>query len=429
MRALFFCLFLLISITLSAQDFDTFFNNQTLRINYHHIGNKNQEKIEIKDFFAQEEWSGTRAYLLEPNRHGDVLFEAFDAETNTPIYSRSYSCLFNEYRTTLEGETIIDTFEECITMPMPKKSIKYCFSSFDRYKKQTKIYEGNFNPNIDPITVGKDDNQYNVIDLHIGGDSKKCLDILFIPDGYSKQDKELLANDMKRFCSYVMNCEPYKSMADKVNIRAIEGYSEESGITDPRKNIERNTLINSRYNVINVDRYLMCLNVWKMNAIADNAPHDVIVIVANSSKYGGGGIFNFYATVNNIGQYSDYVIVHELGHLIGGLADEYYTSEVSVRDYYPEGIEPIEPNLTTLVDFDSKWKSMLDKDTPIPTPATFNNSGKLGVYEGGGYVAKGVYRPVQSCTMKDIKYNYFCPVCKQTLIKVINYYANQPLEE
>lgn len=427
MKALFLSLLLLISFTLSAQNFDTYFSNQTLRINYHHIGNKDNEKIEIKDYFTNEGWSGTRAYLLEPNRHGDVLFEAFDAQTGTPIYSRSYSCLFNEYRTTIEGETIIDTFEECINMPMPKQSIKFCFSSFDRYKKQTKIYEGTFDPKTptQPAVTEK----YNVMDLHIGGDSKECLDILFIPDGYSIQDKGLLANDMKRFSSYVMNCEPYKSMANKVNIRAIEGYSEESGITDPRKNIYHNTLINSSYNVINVDRYLMCLNVWKMNQIADNAPHDVIVIVANSNKYGGGGIFNFYATVNNIGQYSDYVIVHELGHLIGGLADEYYTSEVSVRDYYPEGVEPIEPNLTTLVDFDSKWKSMLDKSTPIPTPATFENMDKLGVYEGGGYVAKGVYRPVQSCTMKDIKYNHFCPVCMQTLEKVIQYYANQSFEE
>ena len=160
-----------------------------------------------------------------------------------------------------------------------------------------------------------------------------------------------------------------------------------------------------------------------MNAIADDAPYDFIILICNSDKYGGGGIYNFYCTVNNVGAYSDYVIVHEMGHLIGGLADEYYTSEVSVRDFYPEGIEPVEPNLTTLVDFDSKWKNMLDADTPIPTPATKENQNKLGVYEGGGYVAEGVYRPMMDCTMHKIMYNRFCPVCLKALQEAILFYS------
>ena len=175
--------------------------------------------------------------------------------------------------------------------------------------------------------------------------------------------------------------------------------------------------------MIDVDRYLMCLNVWKMHEIADDAPYDVIVIVANSKKYGGGGIYNFYCTVNNTGERSDYVIVHELGHLIGGLGDEYFTSEVSVRDYYPVGVEPVEPNLTTLTDFESKWKSMMDPETPIPTPDVRGYQNVLGVYEGGGYVAEGVFRPWRDCTMKEPIYNHFCPVCSKTLLEVIDYYA------
>lgn len=232
-----------------------------------------------------------------------------------------------------------------------------------------------------------------------------------------------MQEDFKKFTSYIMNCSPYKEMADHVNIRAIEAYSKESGITNPNQNVYKNTLLNCSYNVIDLDRYLMCLQVWKMHAVADDAPYDFIVLICNSDKYGGGGIYNFYCTVNNVGAYSDYVIVHEMGHLIGGLADEYYTSEVSVRDFYPEGIEPVEPNLTTLVDFDSKWKNMLDADTPIPTPASKENKDKLGVYEGGGYVAEGVYRPMMDCTMHKIMYNRFCPVCLKALQEAIMFYS------
>jgi hypothetical protein len=161
-----------------------------------------------------------------------------------------------------------------------------------------------------------------------------------------------------------------------------------------------------------------------MNEIADDAPYDAILIVANSSKYGGGGIYNFYATVNSDGEYSDYVTVHELGHSVAGLGDEYFDSEVSVRDFYPEGIEPVEPNLTTLVDFDQKWKHLLPNEINIPTPDTEKFNNLLGVFEGGGYVAKGVYRPWRNCTMKDKVYNGFCPVCKETFSKVFEYYSN-----
>jgi len=113
-----------------------------------------------------------------------------------------------------------------------------------------------------------------------------------------------------------------------------------------------------------------------------------------------------------------------LGHLFGGLGDEYYTSEVTVQDFYPEGIEPLEPNLTTLVDFDKKWRRAVAESTPIPTPDTPEYNKQIGAFEGGGYTAKGVYRPYRSCTMKEGIYNAFCPVCTKVMFDTFNYYDN-----
>ena len=228
---------------------------------------------------------------------------------------------------------------------------------------------------------------------------------------------------MERFANYVLNCSPFSEHKDKINIRAIEGYSEESGITDPNSKIYKKTLLNCSFNTIDLDRYLMCLNIFKMHDIAEDAPYDIIILICNTPKYGGGGIYNFYCTVNNKGEKSDYVIVHELGHLLAGLVDEYFSSEVSVRDYYPEGIEPVEPNLTTLVAFEKKWKYLIDPETPIPTPDKKQYNNVLGVYEGGGYVAKGVYRPWRNCSMKDPLYNNFCPVCQKAIIETFEYYS------
>ena len=408
----------------NAQHFDSFFINKTLRINYMHIGNINTEALKIDHYTAGGTWNGTRQDLIEPNHYGDIMVEVFDSVSNKLIFSRSYSCLFTEYRTTEKGMSLEAAMEESVNIPFPKKTILLKFTSYDRKRQGTELLSQYFNP--ESATVTPMCKQYKTMNLHIGNTPDKAIDILFIPDGYAKSDAKLLKHDMKRFASYVMNCSPYKEMKNKVNIRAIKGYSEESGITQPQNNIFKKTLVNTAYNALDLDRYLMCEGVWHLNDVADDAPYDAIVIICNSEKYGGGGIYNFYCTVYNHGQYPDYVIVHEMGHLIGGLADEYYTSEVSVQDFYPSGVEPVEPNLTTLVDFDSKWKKMLPEGTIIPTPVTGKDTpeyDELGVYEGGGYVAKGVYRPAQHCTMHQIRYNDFCPVCKKTLEEVLEYYA------
>lgn len=413
-----------VATAVKAQHFNQYFENKTLRVNYLHIGNAETETMTIHHYTAGGIWNGTRAYLIEPHQYGDIMVEVIDSLTNKLIFSRSYSCLFTEYRTTEKGKTEIASMEECINVPFPKNTVSLRFTSFDRKRNSTVLTTVWFNPKT--TECKQMEKKYKTMDLHIGNKPEKAIDILFIPDGYAKSDAKRLKNDMKAFASYVMECSPFKEMKNKINIRAIEGYSEESGITQPQNGIYRKTLLNCAYNALDLDRYLCCDYVWNMHDVADDAPYDAIVIICNSDKYGGAGFYNFYCTVYNHGQHPDYVIVHEMGHLIGGLADEYYTSEVSVQDFYPAGVEPVEPNVTTLVDFKSKWKDMLERGVEIPTPPAVKGTpeyDKVGVYEGGGYVAKGVYRPMMYCTMNGILYNKFCPVCTRALKEVLDYYA------
>ena len=118
------------------------------------------------------------------------------------------------------------------------------------------------------------------------------------------------------------------------------------------------------------------------------------------------------------------VVVHEFGHSFAGLADEYYYDD-QYETQYPADTEPWEPNLTTLVDFDRKWKDMLPRGTKIPTkPSKKNLYTEVGVYEGGGYQSKGVYRPAQECRMKINEAPVFCPVCERAIRRVINYYTS-----
>ncbi|OQA91901.1 MAG: IgA Peptidase M64 [Bacteroidetes bacterium ADurb.Bin234] len=409
-----------IQLILPAQDFNTYFHPKTLRINYIHSGTKDKDSIEVKNYQVDNLWAGSLTNLIDSYDYGCHKIMVYDVKTNQLIYSRTYSCLFGEYRTTEKGATQSKAFKETIRCPYPKKPVRIEFLTRNQHSDFEKRQEIIVNPK--KIKALANTIHYDVIDLHIGGNYNKAYDLVIVPEGYAMQDSAKLREDVTRCKNAIMECTPFKESATKINIRAVVSYSEESGISQETKGKEVKTILGSAFYSLDLERYLMLDHVWQLHNVCANAPYDNIIILCNTKKYGGGGIYNWYATVSD-NKHFNYVSVHELGHSIAGLADEYYTSEVTVQDFYPKGSEPKEPNITSLVNFESKWKSMLASDTPIPTPVTDENKDVLGVYEGAGYCAEGLYRPWISCTMKDIVYNKFCPVCQKALIEMFDFYA------
>jgi hypothetical protein len=158
------------------------------------------------------------------------------------------------------------------------------------------------------------------------------------------------------------------------------------------------------------------MNTFKVRDLAALVPYDAIYILANTSVYGGGGIYNLYAMTAADNKLSTQVTVHEFGHSFAGLADEYfYDKKDALDDMYDIKIEPWEPNITSLVQFDRKWKDQLPAGTVIPTPVNDTTKTKIGVFEGGGYLSKGMYRPFFDCRMRTNKAPEFCPVCRQAV--------------
>ena len=171
------------------------------------------------------------------------------------------------------------------------------------------------------------------------------------------------------------------------------------------------------------ERYLMTSDYRSVRNVAANAPYDQIYILVNSTKYGGGAIYNFYNVSVNSNASSAKIFVHEFGHGFAGLADEYDDGSTSFNEMYPLGIEPWEPNITMLADFGSKWKDRRPAGTPVPTPLQGASPLKPGVYEGAGYVANGIYRPVPDFLMRSFIGNEFCPVCSKAIQDMINRYT------
>ncbi|MFA5781284.1 MAG: M64 family metallopeptidase [Bacteroidales bacterium] len=413
---------LLLTFSSSFASFDDYFESKTLRIDYIHSGNITDEYYAIDELKEESLWGGSKTNLVDTFNYGNFKFVAYDKASGKIIFSKTYSSLFAEWRTTDEGKICTKAFSETITMPYPKATIKTEFYSRDKKNNWNRKFEYIVDPANYFISHEKK-NRSSCFKIAYNGDPSKKLDIVFIPDGYDREEMSQFKKDCDRFAKYILDTSPYKENKDKINIWGIEVASYDSGPDIPGENIWKRTAVGTTFYTFDSERYLMTYDNKTLHDVAANAPYDQIFIIVNTDKYGGGGIYNFYCTcaANNIN--SNYVSIHEFGHAFAGLGDEYYTSEVPTEDLYPKDVEPWEPNLTTLVNFDKKWKSMLGKDVPIPTPADDKYKDTVGVYEGGGYETKGVYRPMQDCSMKSISYNNFCPVCKKAIQDMIDFYT------
>ena len=249
------------------------------------------------------------------------------------------------------------------------------------------------------------------------------MDIVILPEGYSKEEMGIFVEDCKKFANDFFAFSPYSENTDRFNIRAVLAPSNESGVDIPADTIWKSTILNSGYYTFDSERYLMTFDNKSVRDLAANAPYDQIYILVNSKKYGGGAIYNYYNVSVNSNSKSDKILIHEFGHGFAGLADEYYNSSTSYGEFYNLKIEPWEPNITTLVDFESKWKYLVKKRIPVPTPETEKFIKRIGVFEGGGYEPKGMYRPMQDCMMKTFDGNIFCPVCEEAIQKMIDFYS------
>jgi hypothetical protein len=421
MKKIFFLSLMALVIGAQAQFKDNF-KNKTLRIDYMHSGSAEAEYFTFDTLFVEKYWGGSKTNLIDEFEYGNHKFKVFDAKTNELLYSRGYSSLFREYQSTPEGETSCKAFDETIVLPYPKHAINIVFYS----RKKDMSWEKLFILPIDPKTRDIQKNRQNKFKkskIHYSGKHNTKLDIVIIAEGYTAEEMEKFEQDCERFKGYILDADPYRQNMDKINIWAVKAISEESGTDLPGEDIWKNTAVGTNFYTFGSERYLTTEDMKSVRDVAANAPYDQIYILVNHEKYGGGGIYNYYSLGTSNNTSAAFLFQHEFGHAFAGLGDEYYSSEVAVEDFYPLEFEPWEPNITTRVDFPGKWKNMISSSTPVPTPATEEYESTVGLFEGGGYVAKGVFRPYVDCTMKSVKYDAFCPVCKRAIQRMIDFYA------
>jgi hypothetical protein len=413
---------LICSASLTAQiRFDDYFTDKVLRFDFMFSGNSQSTIVYPMGMKEEPFWAGSDKSLTDPFNYGNFRYEVFDDASDLLIYSRGFSSLYQEWQTTAEAKTLSKSFYEVATMPFPKNKIKFVISGRKRDGSFSKL----FNTKIDPADYFiRKEKPISVVTsaLKTGGDPHNSVDVAFIAEGYRKDELDKFHDDAQRMTNTLFSEEPFRSYEARFNIWEVDAVSQDSGTDVPGEGIYVNTALNSSFYTFGLDRYLTTQDIKTVNDYAAAVPHDVIIVLINTTRYGGGGVYNYYSGASSGNDLSQKVFIHEFGHGFAGLADEYYSSTVAYDEFYPLDVEPWEPNITTMVDFGSKWKKDLVKGTPVPTPSEDKYESVTGVFEGGGYSDKGIFRSEMDCRMKSNGPKGFCTICRKALKEMIEFY-------
>jgi hypothetical protein len=439
--------------------FDNYFIDKTMRLDYFHSGTATEEHFAKDKVVSDGVWSGSKKALVDNIRLGLYFYEIRDKASKILLYSRGFSSVFGEWQSIPEASENWGTYHESIRFPWPKNTVTVILNKRDSSNNFTKIWTTDIDPSsrqVNPVDLIHT-NKIDIISQNGPVDQK--VDIVILGDGYSKDEMMKFRKDATRLSGYFMNTEPFKSRNKDFNIRAIETPGESSGVSKPHLGVFKHSPLSVHYSSFDSERYALTYDNQTVRDVASQVPYDLMVILINERTYGGGGIYNLYSTVSADNKYAEYMMIHEFGHQIAALADEYYTSSVSYETPKIK-VEPWEPNLTALFNKDNfKWKSLVEVGTPIPTPwnkEAFDKAGyaiqkerdslrkamvpetvmeelftrqmndenvyfskekykdKVGAFEGAGYTAKGLYRPQIDCIMYT-RHLVFCKVCSRSI--------------
>lgn len=416
-------LFLLLACGVKGQDFDTWFTDRTLRLDYTFAGTSRVQEISLAGLSVQDGWAGRRMRLKELPLLGNGQLTVCDAVAGDTLYRHSFSTLFQEWQTTEEATRVRRSFENCFLMPMPKKPVDVTVTLTDTRNRETSRLIHRVNPEDILIRrIGESPLEHRYI--HRGGDSGRCIDVTLLAEGYTAGEMSRFYVDCGVAVEAILEHEPFRSLRERFNFVAVAAPSADSGVSIPGQGVWKRTAVGSHFDTFYSDRYLTTSRLADMHNLLAGIPYEHIIVLANTENYGGGGIYNSYTLTSARHATFRPVVVHEFGHSFGGLADEYFYDD-QYEEMYPADTEPWEQNITTLKDFTSKWKDMLPEGTPIPTPVDARKDAftTLGVYEGAGYQSKGVYRPTPECRMKINEAPVFCPVCRRALERLIRFYT------
>lgn len=437
----------------------------TLRFDYHHVGRSGEEHVAPADWRLEGAWPGSRRTLVDPFDRGLYRFEVRDAASGELLFARGFCSVFGEWQTTGEAKSAWRAFEESQRFPEPRNKVRVVLHKRSEQGGWKELFSCELDPASRFVDRSPLPQRAEILPLAVHGAPEAKVDLLILADGYTAAEKSKFERDARRLSGALFATQPFARHAQDFNVRLGFVPTGQSGLSNPRKGVWHRSAFDLAFNSFDSDRYVLTFADRELRETAAAAPYDALILLFNDRKYGGGGIYNLWSTCSADTEPSAYVFVHEFGHAFAGLADEYYTSQVSYEDLQPAGVEPWEPNVTALLDpRRPKWGDLVESGTPVPTPwrqpeydqadlayqarrkqliesgaseeaserlmrevkqsssaflAAERWRGKVGAFEGAMYQAKGLYRPEADCIMFTRNPSTFCRVCERALEETI----------
>ena len=409
MRKLFIISALLLSsFSAQAQNFDDYFEDKTLRLDYTFAGDATRQQIFVDELVSLPRWYGRKQHLAELPLKGNGQITVRSLADGMVIYRHSFSSLFQEWVSTAEAKQTQKSFENVFLVPFPKSPVEIKVELFDYHDQVISRLTHKVDPKDILIRKAGERQITPHVTLQQAADTARCIRVAFVAEGYQQQEMDVFLNDCRIAMESLYEHEPFKQNQLKFNMVAVMPPSVESGTSEPNKGIWKNTPLGSHFDTFYSERYLTTLHLKKLHDVLAGIPYEHIIVLVNTDRYGGGGIYNSYNLTYAHGKHFRPVVVHEFGHSFGGLGDEYPYGDDDPM--YFADTEPWEPNLTTKHDFNGKWENLI-KDK------------KAGFIEGGGYLSKGVWRGYENCRMRTNEEPEFCLVCQQALQRLIDFYT------
>ena len=386
--------------------------SRTIRVDYFHGGGPGGEVLKLDAVRSEGAWPGSQTQLVDGTNLGKYVFEVIDRASNRVIYSRGFASIYGEWETTPEFRTRDRTFHESLRFPWPGAPVRVAVKKRDRQN----VFEPLWDLDVDPRAaaaagptagLSRPVSRERVSTLFESGPPSRKVDLLLIGDGYPLAQAARFRADAARLVKALFALEPFKSRRGDFNVRALL-------VPGSRVAVE--------FDIFGLERYALTYDNRALRNVAAAAPYDVVEILLNDKRYGGGGIFNQQSTVAAANESAEYVFIHELAHNLAGLGDE-YVGTVTYETGAAVKVEPWEPNITALHDPSAlKWRDLVEPGTPVPTP--MSHAGKVGAFEGAGYESRGLYRPEASCIMGSRKVTDFCSVCRRAINLIIDLHTN-----